>query len=734
MHFLLSFFIFLTTSTITYSGGTLSIVNEKTVSPSDVSSYKECTKLEIESSEAVSIADDTFKDFSDLKTIVISVIDISIKASSFQNCKAIEKLVFYNTNLTNLERDTFTNPIKTLEYNGDNFNFYLYSQFLAQKVEQFTINVTNNCTITRDDYFSKSITDLKIYATNVIMMNYSFSFPTLKSLTIKAADSIYALDYSFQTSSIQYVDFKAEKLIELGTRVFNSCSPETTSIRLSSNGIINIGLAAFVNTRADELEISAVGNVTIKRKLCDGSRPYYARIKSSKGSVIIGDQSFTNSYSFRVYLSSEGDMIIGGRKDDDDDDEEKEEKTVKSLLYSDPIKEFEFNCRGNIFLNDGAFVNLNADQINMFTKKDIYFGGNSFGSSQIDEFYIRDPGSITFAGSSFTTHTRIQDFLISTNENITFEEGSFSKSYIQRLEIKKIENQEVPEGRTITFEKEAFKGCETLNEIDLRVYGTVYIDERAFQNNKRLSRVYITAREKVHVGNYAFVGCDPNCNYLFSAPEREISRCGRGGSCDKKKKGGSSNKDEGYDPVFHAISVGNIDIKTAYLGISPNIIVNLNFFVDAMKKARKLFGHIVPPPDFVHSAIWVGDSDSDESVGAVFYYGKYYNKYNDSSYISGDGARSYAISLKDFKDKYQSEILKLSTNKEIKLFDFIEKLKSGGKLTASEYNWPNNNCQHFTARCLKILHAKRQIPNENDWISLPKPIMNTLQTNEKDEE
>lgn len=71
--------------------------------------------------------------------------------------------------------------------------------------------------------------------------------------------------------------------------------------------------------------------------------------------------------------------------------------------------------------------------------------------------------------------------------------------------LKKIESQEVPEGRTITFEKEAFKGCESLNEIDLRVYGTVYVDERAFQNNKLLSRVYIEAREKVHVGNYAFV-------------------------------------------------------------------------------------------------------------------------------------------------------------------------------------------------------------------------------------
>lgn len=45
---------------------------------------------------------------------------------------------------------------------------------------------------------------------------------------------------------------------------------------------------------------------------------------------------------------------------------------------------------------------------------------------------------------------------------------------------------------------------------------------------------------------------------MFTAPEKEISRCGRGGSCVKKKKGGSSNKDEGYDPIFHAISVGSI--------------------------------------------------------------------------------------------------------------------------------------------------------------------------------
>ena len=151
-----------------------------------------------------------------------------------------------------------------------------------------------------------------------------------------------------------------------------------------------------------------------------------------------------------------------------------------------------------------------------------------------------------------------------------------------------------------------------------------------------------------------------------------------------------------------------------------------------MKNARKIFRHIIPPPDFVHSAIWVGESDSsDDCIGAIFVYGKYYNRFNDDSYLANDGARSYPITLREFKNKYSVNIMKLKPMKKIKLFEFIDILKIIGKLTAKEYNWPTNNCQYFTAKCLKILKAIREIQDKNDWMNVPKPIMKTLEINEQ---
>lgn len=89
------------------------------------------------------------------------------------------------------------------------------------------------------------------------------------------------------------------------------------------------------------------------------------------------------------------------------------------------------------------------------------------------------------------------------------------------------------------------------------------------------------------------------------------------------------------------------------------------------------------------------------------------------------------MTLKEFKSRYSVDILKLNPGKKVRLFDFIENLKVGGKITADDYNWPTNNCQHFTAQCINLLNATREIPHKNDWISLPKPIIKSLISNEK---
>ena len=152
-----------------------------------------------------------------------------------------------------------------------------------------------------------------------------------------------------------------------------------------------------------------------------------------------------------------------------------------------------------------------------------------------------------------------------------------------------------------------------------------------------------------------------------------------------------------------------------------------------MKTARKIFGQIIPPPNFIHSAIWISSETNidDETLGAIVVYGKYYSNGHDESYLFDDGARSFLMTFGEFKELFDSfDVKKLVPQKNVHMFDFIKEIKDGGKWNALNYNWPTNNCQHFTTLCLNILKAIRYSPNENDWADLPYSIMNTLKTNE----
>ncbi|KAK8857696.1 hypothetical protein M9Y10_016104 [Tritrichomonas musculus] len=199
------------------------------------------------------------------------------------------------------------------------------------------------------------------------------------------------------------------------------------------------------------------------------------------------------------------------------------------------------------------------------------------------------------------------------------------------------------------------------------------------------------------------------------------------------KKSSSSHKNNDDDNEESAKVLGDFNIETVYLGTSPNIVVNLNFFSTLMKKARQSFGHAIPPPDFIHSAIWVGKEGpvNDNSLGAIFVYGKYWNKHNLPTYIETDGAKAFVMTLGEFKQRYPSiDPIKLNVHRHISLFEFIEKVKESGHWGARDYNWPTNNCQHFTSKLINILKATRETPDHKDWVNLPKLILNSLETNE----
>lgn len=150
----------------------------------------------------------------------------------------------------------------------------------------------------------------------------------------------------------------------------------------------------------------------------------------------------------------------------------------------------------------------------------------------------------------------------------------------------------------------------------------------------------------------------------------------------KKKKNGCSSSDENDDSNSKTSSLilGDFKINSVYVGATS--IYDFQTGFDLIKKARKKFGGLIPSPKLLHTAIWVGNLDSnDETLGAVFVYGKYKSNKNDSTFLSNDGARSYVLSLRDFKNNYELfNVKKLIPQKEMSLFSFIDEIKKKWKL------------------------------------------------------
>lgn len=90
------------------------------------------------------------------------------------------------------------------------------------------------------------------------------------------------------------------------------------------------------------------------------------------------------------------------------------------------------------------------------------------------------------------------------------------------------------------------------------------------------------------------------------------------------------------------------------------------------------------------------------------------------------------MTFKEFKEKFNAATpMKLKVQKNIKLLDFINQMEANGNWGFKDYNWPTNNCQHFTAKMINVLGATRASPNENDWMDLPKIVFDSLKSNEQ---
>ena len=218
----------------------------------------------------------------------------------------------------------------------------------------------------------------------------------------------------------------------------------------------------------------------------------------------------------------------------------------------------------------------------------------------------------------------------------------------------------------------------------------------------------------------------------ISQDENDL-RCMTQKKCKKVKKHICSEDEECEERTVNenedCSSKTGKTISSIYVGSTPLFTFPKGY--QMMKKARKMLGHIVPSPELQHTAIWVSDDDSsDDSKGSVIVYGQYYGG-KPNTYLSCDGARAYLMSLGDFKkafNHYQVKKLKPSIN--ITLGAFLSRVKRSGTWSADAYDWSINNCQHFTGICLDILKAKRSEKNDDDWIDLPAPVMNSISRNE----
>lgn len=151
--------------------------------------------------------------------------------------------------------------------------------------------------------------------------------------------------------------------------------------------------------------------------------------------------------------------------------------------------------------------------------------------------------------------------------------------------------------------------------VDVNTKGSIYAKIELFKNNNELKTVHFHAGGKVSIDESAFNNCSKLNNTKIETDYDENN--------SRKKSYGSSHKND--DDEKSAINLGDFEIQTIYLGTSPNIFFNLNVISRLMRPLRKLFGRIIPSPELVHSAIWVGNENAkNKSLCAIFCIWKIY--------------------------------------------------------------------------------------------------------------
>ncbi|KAK8881309.1 hypothetical protein M9Y10_004044 [Tritrichomonas musculus] len=743
--FVLSYLISLALAEVSYSGTTLTITNEATISAAQVSAHKEATSLVITSTGGVTIQDQAFQGFASLSTVSIQGTQISITSTSFTGCTKITSVSLNSPSLS-IQNGAFQSAASlTINYTGASFNANMAS-FATSNVEAFNIDVTGDCTFGLDAALQSTVKRIILKGATVNLGQQSFQqAKSIELIKVEATKTVtFAID-SFNNAQVSEVQVYAGNDITIVQQAFQQVS-EIKLLNLTSGGTISLNIDSFISSTIDEVILKAEKDINVGQQAMQKVKNFNKLTVETHGNFEAAIDSFISSMIHEVFIKCDGTATF----------------IQQSFQNTPDLQNLTVIAGAGINFNIDSFISSNVNYMYLYTNGSVTFVQqafqntknltyftihalgkidfqiDSFDSSNVTEIDLYTNGSVSFGQQAFQDCHNLTNLTIHSPSDITFGLDSFLNSQIQAINITYYNQTSGPvylaDASTVTFNQGSFQNCNQLVSVDVHTKGNVDIKSNSFQDSKSLKTLNVKADGTADVGSGAFAGCSSLTSHTIDSNGGTIDDGAfSGGSGGKKKKHGSSHKDDDSDDESSAKTLGNFDIKTVYLGTSPNIYVNLNFFITLMKKARNTFGRIVPAPEFIHSAIWVGkEGATDDSVGAIFVYGKYWNKHNLPSYLGKDGAKAYVMTLREFKERYPAnDPIKLTAHKNIKLDDFIYRVKLSGKWGAKDYNWPTNNCQHFTAKLIGILRATRETPNNQDWANLPKPVMNSLKLNEE---
>ena len=699
MFLILSYLISLGVAEISYSGTTLTITNEQTIGASQVAEHKAATTLVITGTGPCTIQAKAFEGFTSLASISISGSDVSIGADSFTGCTAITTLVFH-TNQLSIQEGAFASAnMPTINYTGSSFESGM-AKFISSRIKAFNIDVTGDCTFGLSAATSSYVEQINIKAASIQFVQDSFKNASgVELINLEAKQGITFGLTSFIGAEIKEIQCLAGQQISLVQDSFKGAK-DIELVNLTTVQGITLGITCFNDASVGQLYMKAGQQISVVENALKNVTNFgLVHIETDQG-FTAGITSFIDSTIHEVYIKAGG------------------------------FVSFVQDC----FRNTPDLKNLTV-----ISNGGITFGITSFMNSNINEINIYSNNTVSFVQDSFQNCTNLTSLTIHSAADVSFGQDAFLDSQIEGLVI--INNATngavyAADSNTVSFTAGSFRNCNELKSVDINTKGNVNIQSNAFTDSKYLTNLNVHADGKATVESGAFSGCSSLDNPNIDAPSKDVQDGAfeNGYGDGKKKSHGSSSHKDNDDDLSSAKTLGNVDINTIYLGTSPNIVFDLNFASAFFRKVRKTFGHVIPAPDLVHSAIWVGnDKDAnDNSVGAIFVYGRYFNKKNSPAYLEQDGAKAYVMTLRQFKERYPSiSPMKLKAKNDMKLLDFINKVKESGNWGAKNYNWPTNNCQHFTAKLIEILGATRDAPNNDDWVELPKPVLNSLERNEK---